>query len=254
MQEFPEVVDLSVSPDALSGHLWLFESVTGLPLRVGMDPNGQLALGDERRRLDTPVPVAYRPAARELRTRFRRDALRSAVDDVTTVTVFGVGTCYRGVEYDWDDLPAFLVTHVYSERQDGLLAPDATVRSADRLGLTAAPVVEKELRADAFDPASVAFPASAWGEEPAAGLLAADKRGGRGRIDSDAVAMPRDPGYEDHGAAATDLLTAALLGRDVDRAIDALVRRNYGRLVAARIDPDDGEFHGAVARELNRRG
>lgn len=252
MHAFPDVVDLTATPDALSGHVWLFESVTGLPLRFSMGTDGRLTFGDDRRRLDDPPPTVHRPAVRSTRTRFRRDALREAVDDVTAVTVFGVATCYRGVEYDWDRLPTFLATDVRSGER--LLAPDAMVRAVERLGLTPAPAVEKERRSDAFDPGTVAFPTSEWGDRPVAGLLAADKSGGRGRVDSDAVDGPADPGFTDAAAAAAALVTDDLAGEgDVDRAVDAVVRRNYGRLAAAGVDPDDGTFRGAVAQELGRR-
>lgn len=253
MQQFPEVVDLTTTPDALAGHVWLFESVTGLPLRVQMEADGQLRFGDERRPLDTAaVPVALRPAVRAVRTQFRRDALRAAVDDVTSVTVFGTATCYRGLDYDWDRLPPFVVTDVYAAGREGLLTPDATVDSAERLGLTPAPAVRKELRADAFDPSSVEFPSSEWADAPVAGLVAADKHGARGKVDNDAIEAPTDPGFTDPAAAAGALVPETA-DEEIDRVLDAVVRRNYGRLVAAGIDPDDGDFHGAVAREVGKR-
>lgn len=253
MDAFPERIDLNGSPDAFeSGHLWLFEYVTGLPLRVQLQPDGQLRFGTDRRVLRPgEQPAAYRPAIRAIRTTFERDTLRDAVEDVTSVTVFGVATCYRGLDYDWDRLPAFLVTDVVSG--EDLLGPDELVRSSDRLGLTPLPVVEKERRADAFDPTSEPFPESAFLDAPVAGLDVADKRDTRGRLHNDPLSGPVDPGFADIDAAVEALLTDDRAGGDVDRVRDRIVRECYGTLTATGIDPDDADFDSAVAKALQRR-
>ena len=253
MDDFPERIDLDASPAAFeSGHLWLFERVTGLPLRVGLRPDGQIRFGDDRRVFQPgETPAAYRPAIDAVRASFARERLRGAVEDVTTVTVFGTATCYHGIDYDWEALPAYLVTDIRTT--DGLLGPDEMVRSSERLGLTPAPVVEKERRADAFDPSSEPFPESTYGDEPAAGLDVADKRGTRGRLRNDAVTEPDDPGFADVEDAVVSLLTDERAGQSVDDTTDRIVRRCYGTLRAAGVDIEDSEFTSTVAKTLQRR-
>jgi len=253
MDDFPERIDLDASPAAFeSGHLWLFEYVTGLPLRIGLRPDGQLRFGTDRRVFQPgETPAVYRPAIDAIRATFDRERLRGAVEDVTTVTVFGTATCYRGTTYDWASLPAFLVTDIRTA--EGLLGPDEMVRSSERLGLTPAPVVEKERRADAFDPANEGFPESAYGRDPAAGLDVADKRATRGRLRNDGVHEPADPGITDAEDAVESLLTDERAGQDIQNTRDRIVRQCYGTLRAAGIDIDDSGFTSAVAKTLQRR-
>jgi hypothetical protein len=214
--------------------------------------NSQIRFGDDRRVFQPgETPAAYRPAIDAVRASFARERLRGAVEDVTTVTVFGTATCYHGIDYDWEALPAYLVTDIRTT--DGLLGPDEMVRSSERLGLTPAPVVEKERRADAFDPASESFPDSAYADERAAGLDVADKRGTRGRLRNDAVPEPADPGFTDVEDAVESLLTDARAGQDVESTRDRIVRQCYGTLLAAGIDTEDAAFPSAVAKGLQRR-
>jgi hypothetical protein len=252
MDAFPERADLADAPDTFeSGHLWLFEYVTGLPLRFHLRSDGQLRFGDDRRVFRPgDVPTAYQPAVTAVRTDFDRDRLRSAADDVSEVTLYGIATCYRGVDYDWARLPTVVVTDIRSGAD--LLGPDALVRSCERLGLSAAPVVEKERRADAFDPGSVTFPASAYADEPAAGLDVADKRGTRGRVHNAAVADPTDRGFESVDDAVRALLPDDTGGAGVEQARNRIVRESYGTLLASGIDPDDADLDSAVAKALER--
>lgn len=252
MDTFPERADLADAPETFAaGHLWLFEYVTGLPIRFQLRSDGQLRFGDDRRVFRPgDVPTAYQPAVTAVRTTFDRDRLRSAADDVSEVTVYGTATCFRGIDYDWDRLPAVVVTDIRSGAD--LLGPDALVRSCERLGLSAAPVVEKERRADAFDPGSETFPDSAYADEPVAGLDVADKRGTRGRLHNPAVPNPEDRGFESVEAAVRSLLPADTDGAGVEQVRNRIVRESYGVLRASGIDPDDADMDSAVARAIER--
>lgn len=259
MDPFPQVTDLAETPDvAGSGHLWLSERVEGLPIRFQLQPDGQLQFGDAERPLPVDeVAAPARPAVTHVQSEFDRDALRAAVDTVEGVTFFGVATCQHRIEYDWDALPAFLGVDVHSADRGGLLGPDAAYSSFERLGLTPAPTVRRELRADAFDPGRYDFPESAFADGPVAGVRVADKHGWRGVLDNAAIESPSRPSFENPEDAAERLVTTSLVesatGRDAVAVAQArLAREHRADLVASGIDPDDRAFRSAVAAEVNR--
>lgn len=258
MESFPPATDLNDAPEEVgSGHLWLLERVEGLPLRFQLQPDGQLRFGDAERPIERDaVPGPARPAVDLLEREFDRDALRAATDAVESVTFFGVATCQHRIDYDWDRLPAFLGVDIVSADREGLLGPDAVVRSFERLGLTPTPAIRRELRADAFDPASYDFPNAEWADTPVAGVRVADKHGWRGVLDNEVIEPgPRQP-FEGPEDAASRLVTEAIVetGRadPVEAVRNRLARRHRADLAAAGIDPDDRAFRSAVAAEVTR--
>jgi hypothetical protein len=148
------------------------------------------------------VPSEYEHAARHVRERFDRDALREAVDDVESVVFFGYAMHYCGTDYDWARTPPFLGSDVWSS---GYLLPDRVTKIYDRLGLDALDAVAAEVRAADFDPDGYAFPASAWYDGPVTGVLVRDKTGHRACLDNPEVG--EDAGAET-SSRETDHATA----------------------------------------------
>ena len=255
MDPFPTIVDHASGGTSPDGHCWVFESVDGIPLRATLQSDGQLVVDDgEQSPSNAPVPPAARPAVRTLRTALDRDALRAAVD-VDSLTLYGVGTCYDRIGYDFDRLPAFLGTDV---RVDGdLISPERAYEGFERIGLTPAPALDRERRADTLAPDRFAFPDSAYADSPVAGVRIADKHGWRGVLDNDAVPDPDRPAFADAADAVaslvTDSLVSAATGDAVEWVREELARRHRGDLRAAGIDPSTGAFRSAVANEVGRR-
>ena len=260
MRQFPTLPDLD-EPDApdgvLESHLWLLELIDGTGLRFRMDESGLLRFGGpETTYADfDAVPLALRPAVRHVRSRFDRGALREAVADPADVTFLGVATHRRGTDYDWDRIPPFLGTDVWTGSGDGTDAdtasgafrpPDAVAAIFEGVGLDPVNAVAREVNARDFDPDDYAVPASAWRDGPAAGVVVRNKRGGRGKIergagdggddDLDATGDPADP----------DDLAAAYCGRErFERIVSALERCGEPATVDALAD----RTVEAVARE-----
>ncbi|MFC7165969.1 hypothetical protein [Halospeciosus flavus] len=139
MKEFPDIPDVANAPDALfeEGHLWLYELVDGVPLRFRLTEYGTLRFGDrERTYKPDDVPLRFRHAARHVRERLDRDALRAAVDDPTDVVFFGVATIHQSVDYDWARLPSFLAFDVWNGGREQFLAPETVETVVDQLGST----------------------------------------------------------------------------------------------------------------------
>ncbi|MFC6724641.1 hypothetical protein ACFQE1_09680, partial [Halobium palmae] len=184
-----------------------------------------------------------------------RDGLLAAVDDVESVTFFGVATVRRRIDYDWDRLPAFLGTDVWTESREGFLPPDAVERAFDRLGLTAANAVEKEVRAVDFDPETYEIPASNWYDGPAAGVAFRNKTGLRARrLRPEVRGDGFDEGRDESGAVPPQELVSTFAedggfrdvveeleanGRPVtvdavlERAVERIARRNSTEAFAA---------------------
>jgi len=196
MRQFPPLPDLDAPEapdDLLEGHLWLLELIDGTGLRFSMDESGLLRFGGPEATyadLDA-VPLALRPAVRRVRSRFDREALRGAVADPAGVTFLGVATHRRGTDYDWERIPPFLGTDVWTGADDGtddetvegaFRPPDAAVAIFQGVGLAPVNAVAREVNARDFDPDGYAVPASAWRDGPAAGVVVRNKRGGRGKI------------------------------------------------------------------------
>ncbi|MFC3959459.1 hypothetical protein [Halovivax cerinus] len=217
-----------------SGHLWLLELIDGVPLRVQLRESGLLRFGDGTRAFDGPddVPLSLRHAVRHVRDRFDRESLRDAVDDVESVTVYGVATTRRSIDYDWDRLPPFLGVDVRDG--DAVLPPDAVDAIVDRLGLEPVTVVDREVRARDFDPDVDAFPRSAWYDGPVAGLLVKNKRGGRAAVEHPDIGDPDPSGDPDLASdadpsndhAATDVADAFATDHRLERLARSLESRN----------------------------
>jgi len=210
MRSFPPLPDVRGSrapDDLLDGHLWLLELIDGTGLRFRMDDSGLLRFGDPETTYADPeaVPVALRPAVRQIRERFDREALRDAVDDSEGVVFFGVATGHRGTDYDWDRLPTFLGTDVWigngesapPERAGAFRPPDAAAAIFEGVGLDPVNAVEREGNARDFDPERYAIPESAWREGRAAGVVVRNKRGGRGKLLAEGAAPDAGEGDQD---------------------------------------------------------
>ena len=187
MQNFPKTEPLSGNPD-LSGHVWVQELVTGEPLRFRVAESGFVEFGTRNDTFGSDVPLRFRRGARCVRESIDRSALRGSVGNTESVTFFGTATVYKGLEYDWSDLPAFLGVDVWSDEKDAYLTPDAASSAYESLGLVPLPAFEKETdvgRADLNTYVSGDLPRSRFREAPAAGVLVRDKSGGRGEVRRD---------------------------------------------------------------------
>ena len=276
MKPAPTLPDVDDAPAELfaSGHLWILEAVDGAPLRFQLDASGLLTFGDRDRVYDRAdaVPDPYRHAVRHVRERLDRDALRAAVDDVEDVVFFGVATHQHAVDYDWDRLPSFLGTDVWSA--GSFRPPDVAHGIFEALDLAPITPIERELPARDFDPDSYVIPESAWYDGPAAGVVVRNKAGGRAKLSSDD--MPIRSGTEDDltpGDATADELADAYAtsdrfdaavtaleerGRPVavdavtERVFEAVVRRHHRTLYAGAESADGDALRSAIATRAQR--
>ena len=245
MRSFPPLPDArgSQAPEGLfDGHLWLLELIDGTGLRFRMDESGLLRFGDPDAAYAEfeAVPIGLRPVVRHVRERFDREALRDAVDDSEGVVFFGVAAGHRGVGYDWDRLPPFLGTDVWtgSAEESGsgsFRPPDAAAAIFEGVGLDPVNAIEREANARDFDPETYAVPESAWRDGPAAGVVVRNKRGGRGRLLADRAATSADeaaPEFDDAAAVAASYATEDRF----ERVVAALDRRGEGVTVDAVAD------------------
>ena len=131
-------------------------------------------------------------------------------------------------------LPPFVGIDVWSDTQDGLLAPDAATTVYERLNLPTLPAITKEAPADHTDLTQyedgTGFPPSAWRDGAAAGILIRDKTGGRAqvwRVDvTDSIpASPPD--------TATDLAAQYATSDRIERTVAALRDRGHTPTVDA---------------------
>lgn len=224
MRSFPPLPDLLASDpatDILRGHLWLLELLCGTGLRFRMDDSGLLRFAGPETAYAAleAAPLALRPAIRHVRARFDREALRASVDEPATIVFFGVAPHHCGIDYDWERLPPFLGTDVWSagsidpkgpreSLKPGETAetagadvgsfrpPDAAAAIFDGVGLDPVNAVERERNARDFAPDSYPIPDSAWYDGPAAGVVVRNKRGGRGRIVRDRLDSDQEAGGE----------------------------------------------------------
>lgn len=265
MQSFPHVPDAAAAPGSLfdGGHLWLQEWVVGAPLRFQLAASGLLQFGDGETTFDPEaVPVGYRRAVEHVRASFDRARFRAAVDDVESVTFFGVATRFEGVSYDWTGLPPFLGLFVWDEERGGYLPPDAVEQLFARLGLESVNAVAKEVRAVDFDRESYELPESAWRDGPAAGVLLRSKTGDlaklvdAGRASVDAFEGDADEAASEFAPPERIERTANRLGDevDVDAVVDAVVanvaREEYARLFDDNVD--ETAFRSALAERVSR--
>ena len=269
MKAYPPIPSLDDAPDELleSGHLWLTEKIDGGTLRIQLRESGLLQFGDRDRVYDDPgaIPVPYRPAVQHVRERLDRDALRAAVDDVESVVLFGVATYRRTIEYDWDRIPPFLGFDVWSADTGTFRPPDAAEQIFERLGLAPVNAVERELNTRDFDPDSYTVPDSDWYDGPAEGVVIRNKKGGRAKLLHPDFGATDDPPPVEASPEklaetyATDRRFEAIatklrsLGQPVsfetlhERAFEAIVREEYGRLFDGDSSVDLTAFRSAVA-------
>jgi hypothetical protein len=270
VKPFPERPDAMDAPEMLEeGHLWLLELVEGAPLRFELQDSGLLTFGDAHRAYSDAdeLPLSVQAAVRHVREQFDREALRTAVEDPTAVTFFGVATRNEGVIYDWDRLPPFLGTEIRDE--DGYRPPDATEAIFERLDLHPAPALERERRARDFQPSRYAFPDSAWRDGPVAGVLIHNKRGGRAvllnpdltadsgperspePLDATAEALAeRFATLERFQAVAESLRErgwAVTVDALLDRVVEGVAREHHACLAAGRVQLEPAAFRSAVA-------
>lgn len=246
MKQFPDVPPIDEAPDGLlEGHLWILERIDGAPLRFQLQASGLLRFGDGTRTTDDPaeLPDPYRHAVDHVRERLDREALRNAVEEVTDVVFFGWATQRHAIDYDWERLPSFLGTDVWSADAGAYRPPDAVAGIFDRLGLASVNAFQRELPARDFDPDAYELPDSAWDDGPAAGAIVRNKRGGRARLDGPAATA--DPSIEPDATAAQ---LAEQFG--TDRRFERLARELDDRGAPVTADAMTERAADAAAREL----
>lgn len=260
MHPIPALPTAEQTPDLFeSGHLWIQELVVGAPLRLSVERTGQLTVAGREQRFGDDPPPSYRWTVQYIRERLDRDALFDVADDPSEVVFYGVATRFEGVEYDWERLPPFLGTDVWSGPRESLLAPDVVERAFEEIGLVPVNAVEKEVQAKYFDPDGYELPTSAWYDGPAAGVVLRNKTGERAAIRTgERRPVETVDASPDHVAAtvATPARLRRVSGggsRDFDavlnRVFDAAHREEHGRLP----ELDDRAIRTAIAdrvREL----
>lgn len=269
MKAYPSIPLLADAPDELldSGHLWLTEWIDGAVLRIQLRESGLLRFGDREQVYDDPdaIPAPYRPAVQHVRERLDRNALRAAVDDVESVVLFGAATYRRTIEYDWDRIPPFLGFDVWSDDAETFRPPDVTEKVFEQLGLTPVNAFERERNTRDFDPGTYRVPDSAWYDGPAKGVVIHNKKGGRAKLlhpdfeTTDDLSPIDDSPEELAERLATDRRFEAIAadlrsrGQPVsfetlhERAFEAIVREEHGRLFDGDSSVDLLAFRSAVA-------
>jgi len=229
MQSMPDTPPLA-DAEPLTGHLWIQELPAGGQFRFQVTDSGHLTFGTADRTFDTvdAVPLQYRRAAMTVSERLDRGALRKALDDPAQITFFGTATRNEGIDYDWTALPPFVGIDIWSDRQDGLLAPDTATTVFERLDLPTLPAITKEAPADHTDMKQyedgTGFPSSAWRDGAAAGVLTRDKAGGRAqawRVDEPDSAPDSPPD------TAADLAAQYATPDRIERTVAALHDRGH---------------------------
>lgn len=254
----PDIGDSHTSGDLLEGHLWLLELIDGTGLRFHMDESGLIRFGDADRVYEPSetVPLPLRSAVRHVRDRFDREALRSSVEDPSGVVFFGVAAHYRSINYDWDGMPPFLGTDVWSESSGSsgssggasgaFRPPDAVAAIFDGIGLAAVNAVEREVNARDFDPNSYSMPESAWYDGPAAGVVVRNKRGGRGTLAERGLDGGENRGEADiDDEGPTALAERHVTENRLERVADAIERRGE----PVRVDTLADRIVESIARE-----
>ncbi|PSP55030.1 hypothetical protein BRC82_07455 [Halobacteriales archaeon QS_1_67_19] len=266
MHSYPEIPRVENAPPDLleDGHLWIQEYVDGAPVRFQVQASGRIRFGDSERVFDGEVPLAYRHAARHVRERLDREALRGALDDLESVVFFGVAAHQCAVEYDWAKTPSFLGLDVWAG-ENGWLPPDSVAKIYRQLGLRPINALEKEVRAADFDPGRDEIPSSNWYDGPAAGVLLRSKTGQRAKILRPELRGGTDPDPVEATATelaercATDRLFERLAGElrthdspvTVDtlyeRAVEGAARECHRRLFRDDREPDLQAFRSEIA-------
>lgn len=216
MKRYPGVPDASeVLPGFADdgGHVWVQELVAGELFRFQLQDSGAVRVGTRRREFaPDEAPLRYRHAVQYVRDSLDVNALRDAVEDVESVTFFGVATQYAGYPYDWGRTPSVLGVDVWDADREALLRVDAAERAFDAFGLDPVNVLRKEVHVRDYGFADEARPDSAWYDGPAAGVVVRKKTGERLGIRWDdtenATAEAADRGHDVADAAAAAAATA----------------------------------------------
>lgn len=186
-------LDPTAAPDdsfLAGGHLWRAEYPEGTPLRVRLTAQGTLELAvpadpgwpaavrgvDRWRRLapgDVPTVLGF--AARALRRRFDRAALRAATENASRVAFDCVAVHRRRGDYDWEQTPAVVVVDAAHPTTSFL--PHELRQLIEGVGLAPAPTVRAETPASRVAPDGP-LPASAWRDDPAFGVYSHKKPDG----------------------------------------------------------------------------
>ena len=261
MQRFPK--NRALSEESLSGHVWVQELVTGEPLRFRVASSGFVEFGTRGEVFGADVPLRFRQAARCVREQLDRSALRGSVENTESVTFLGTATLYKGLEYDWSELPGFVGVDVWSDEKDAYLTPDAASSAYSSLGLSPLPAFEKETdaeRAPIEAYTSGDLPESRLRDGPAAGVLVRDKSGGRGEVrrsvsDEEIAADEAAELYvtEERIDAVDGDVTDENIDDVIERVTETVVREEYVRLYEGESAVSETELRSAVAEKVRQR-
>lgn len=161
-----------------SGHFWIQEYILGRLCRFQMDEAGLLTVGDADRTFDPDgIPPHFRPAIETVRTDLDRDTLRAGTDQVEAYTFFGVAPLAAGVDYDWEEIPDFLGVDIWDGSTGEFVPEDVVERVFESVGLSVAPILEKEVPARQFSPGTFTFPDSRYADDPVPGVVLRKKNG-----------------------------------------------------------------------------
>jgi hypothetical protein len=266
VQNFPKTEPLSEDTD-LSGHVWVQELFTGEPLCFRIAGSGFIEFGTRGGKFNGDIPLPFRRGARCIREGIDRSALRGSVEDTESVTFFGTATLYKGLGYDWSELPAFVGVDVWSDEKGSYLTPDAASSAYGSLGLAPLPAFQKETDAgrvgvDRY--ASGDLPESRFKDATAAGVLIRDKSGRRGAVRQDVTddAGERSPeevvsryvtGNRVQKVAKEAGTSDEGIEEILDRLTEAVVRERYASLYGGRDSvTDEREVRSMVAERVRR--
>lgn len=251
-------LDAAAAPDdsfLTGGHLWRAEYPEGTPLRVRLTAQGTLELAvpadpgwppaaravDRWRRdelSETPPVLGF--AARALRRRFDRAALRAATEDASQVAFDCVAVHRRREDYDWGETPAVVVLDAAHPTASFL--PHELRQLIEGVGLAPAPTIRAETPASRVD-SDGPLPASAWRDGPVFGVYSQKKPDGTALRLADETSLERSSSDEraespDATAVASDWVTEERVRRARERVDDPTVDRVgtavFDRLVRAR--------------------
>lgn len=240
MKRYPPIPSVDdVDPGFFGGgHLWVQELVAGELVRVRVRESGALQFGTRRRTFRPgEAPLRYQHAVRYLRAELDVDALRDAVSDVESVTLFGVATQYAGVPYDWARTPSVLGVDVWDADRGEFLRVDGTERALSAFGLDAVNALRREVHVRDYGFAGEPIPESAWYDGPAAGVVVRKKTGERLAIRNDDVDpdRTRDRPFDASAGGDGDSDSGSAAGRfDATAVADATATaERYERVAGA---------------------
>jgi hypothetical protein len=200
----PPALDAVATALLDGGHVWLHEYPDGTPLWLRLQPSGALEFAvpvgagtlpgaddgstsdDEadgnaadtqrRKRFDAAdAPPEFGFAVRHAQRQFDRSALDAAVSNPEEVTFLCVAVHRRRIAYDWDAVPLLVGIDVHYP--DASFLPHEIEQLFEGVGLTPAPVVDKEVHTRDLDAGGVEIPQSNWRDGSALGVLYRGKDG-----------------------------------------------------------------------------